>query len=137
MEFQQLLKDGAHAWAEDDEFHPVVEARPTSSGVTRDIRERKRSEEEKKKLEARLEEARKMEAIANLAGGVADQFNNALNVITLSLDGLKMDLPGDERTGQYVMGMQGSAERMSRLTNELLAYARGGKTGQRSSPWAN
>jgi PAS domain S-box-containing protein len=129
MELQQLLKDGSPAWAEvtmtfirNDEGRPVE-----ILGVTRDIRERKRAEEEKKKLEARLEEARKMEAIANLAGGVAHQFNNALNVITLSLDGLKMDLPGDERTGQYVIGMQGSAERMSRLTNQLLAYARGGK----------
>jgi PAS domain S-box-containing protein len=129
MELQQLLKDGSPAWAEATmTFIRNDEGRPVEIlGVTRDIRERKRSEEEKKKLEARLEEARKMEAIANLAGGVAHQFNNALNVITLSLDGLKMDLPGDERTGQYVIGMQGSAERMSRLTNQLLAYARGGK----------
>ena len=129
LEIQQLHKDGSYAWAEATmTFIRNDEGRPVEIlGVTRDIRERKRAEEEKKRLGTRLQEAQKMEAIANLAGGVAHQFNNALNVITLSLDGLAMELRPDQPTGPYIKGMLAAAEKMSGLTNQLLAYARGGK----------
>jgi len=39
-------------------------------------------EEEKKRLQAQLQQAQKMETIATLAGGIAHQFNNALSSIT-------------------------------------------------------
>ena len=39
---------------------------------------------------------RKWKSIATLAGGIAHQFNNALSVITLNLDFLQMDVPGNE-----------------------------------------
>jgi two-component system, cell cycle sensor histidine kinase and response regulator CckA len=93
----------------------------------RDITERKKAEELRRKLESQLRQSQKMEVIATLAGGIAHQFNNALSVITVNLDFLEMDLPGDENILKRIESMQHAAQRMTQLTGQLLAYARGGK----------
>ena len=82
---------------------------------------------EQKRLQVQLYENRKMEAIANLSGGVAHQFNNALATIMGNLDLLEMDFHGDKNITMYTMQMKDSAQKMIKLTNQLLAYARGGK----------
>jgi len=89
-------------------------------GVYRDITEKKR-------LEAQLQKAQKMEAIATLAGGVAHEFNNALMGIMGNIELLKMNLPEDQGRDKYFERMKRSGHRMSRLTDQLLAYAQGGK----------
>jgi two-component system cell cycle sensor histidine kinase/response regulator CckA len=93
----------------------------------RDITERKKAEELRRKLESQLRQSQKMEAIATLAGGIAHQFNNALSAITLTLDLLEMDLPGDDNIVKHIESMQHATHRMTQLTGQLLAYARGGK----------
>ena len=93
----------------------------------RDISERKQVEEEKESLRIQLQETQKMEAIATLAGGIAHQFNNALSPVTANLDLLEMDSPNDENITRSIEQMRCSAKRMAHLTNQLLAYARGGK----------
>ena len=80
-----------------------------------------------KKLEEQLRQARKMESIATLAGGIAHQFNNALSVLTGYLGIMKLESPGVQFITNYVGPMENSINRMSRLTEQLLAYARGGK----------
>ncbi len=89
-------------------------------GITRDITNRKR-------LEAQLRQAHKMESISTLAGGIAHQFNNALVGITGSIELLKMDMLVDISGNKSLSHMENSAFRMVSLTNQLLAYARGGK----------
>ena len=80
-----------------------------------------------RKMEAQFQQATKMEAIATLAGGVAHEFNNALSSITGYTGLLEMDYPQDEKITEYTGAMKQSAHRMARLTDQLLAYARGGK----------
>ena len=82
---------------------------------------------DKARLEASLQHAKKMEAIATLAGGVAHEFNNALMGIMGNIQLLEMDLPADERRDRCFETMRASGYRMSRLTDRLLAYAQGGK----------
>ncbi len=82
---------------------------------------------EQKKLEWRLWQAQKMESIAKLAGGIAHQFNNALFVIVATTDLLEMQVPNDEMTSEYFDSIKKSTARMTKLTRQLLAYARGGK----------
>ena len=89
-------------------------------GVVRDI-------SDKKKMEAQLQQVTKMEAIATLAGGVAHEFNNALMGVLGTIELLKWDLPEDERRDEHFEAMYESGHRMSRLTDQLLAYAEGGK----------
>jgi len=62
-----------------------------------------------------------------LAGGIAHEFNNALMGIMGNIELFKMDLPKDERTDKYFEAMKDSGHRMSRLTDQLLAYSEGGK----------
>ena len=82
---------------------------------------------ERKHLEGQLQQSQKMEAIATLAGGIAHQFNNALSPIMAGLDLIEVDLPEGHETSQTIEIMRGSVRRMSGLTNQLLAYARGGQ----------
>ncbi len=88
--------------------------------VGRDITEQKRLQNESM-------QAHKMQAIGTLAGGVAHEFNNALSVITGNLDLMEEDFSDNEQVISYASEMKASAERMRRLTSQLLAYARGGK----------
>ena len=96
-------------------------------GLAMDITPRKKAEREKRKMQFRLKEARKMQAIATLAGGVAHQFNNALAVITGMLDLLETDPATAPETFGYTGQMKEASVKMVHLTNQLLAYARGGK----------
>ena len=100
-------------------------------GVVRDVTERKKQEEKRRQLEAQLQQAQKMEAIATLAGGIAHQFNNALTSITGYTGLLEIEYPEDERIMEYTAAMKQSALRMAHLTRQLLAYARGGKYNPR------
>ncbi|MBU4038077.1 MAG: PAS domain S-box protein, partial [Proteobacteria bacterium] len=93
----------------------------------RDITERKQAEQIRQKLEAQLRVSQKMEAIATLAGGIAHQFNNALHVIIGNLEFLDMDEPSDGNFAKRMDDMQHAAFKMTQLTSQLLAYARGGK----------
>jgi PAS domain S-box-containing protein len=97
-----------------------IEGEPYILNVLTDVTERRR-------LRAQIEQARKMEAIATLAAGIAHEFNNALTGIIGNLDLLELALPSNDQTGNYLKPIKTSAFRMARLTSQLLAYAREGK----------
>ncbi|MCG6918672.1 MAG: hypothetical protein LJE89_14145 [Deltaproteobacteria bacterium] len=82
---------------------------------------------ERKNMQARLQEAQKMEAIATLAGGIAHEFNNALCAVIPNIDLLKSKFPGNEEVNKHAQPIHTSAQRMAHLASQLLAYARGGK----------
>ncbi len=87
-----------------------------------------RAELEKKPRESEeVLQSRMMEALSTLAGGMAHRFNNALSAISGNADLIEMEFPGNEKLKRYVTRMKESAGQMAHLTNQLLAYARGGK----------
>lgn len=89
-----------------------------------DITERKRAEEEKIALEAQLRQAQKMEAIGQLAGGVAHDFNNMLSVILghteMAMEQIDMTLPLFANLEE----IRKAANRSADITRQLLAFAR-------------
>ena len=91
----------------------------------------------RKTLEAQLHEARKMDALGTLAGGIAHQFNNALTAITGNIGLLEMDLPEEHGFSRNIEDMKASAHRMAHLTKQLLAYARGGRYHLQTTPIRN
>ena len=126
-EYELIRKDGSRVFVEIVSFPVARKGKVEIIGIARDINERKRAEEEQKKLQARLQEAKKMEAIATLAGGIAHEFNNTLVGITGNIDLLQMHLPDEVNIDKYAERMSASTHRMAHLTAQLLAYARGGK----------
>ncbi|EFK07936.1 PAS domain S-box protein [delta proteobacterium NaphS2] len=102
-------------------------------GILMDQSERKRAEEEKKKIEAQLLHAQKMEAIGSLAAGVAHDFNNLLMSIQghTSLFGLDGNEPAS--FSEHLKGIEACVGRGANLTKQLLGFARGGKCEVK--PW--
>jgi len=90
-----------------------------------------------KRLEAQLQEARKMDSLGTLAGGVAHQFNNALTAITGNIGLMEMDMSEGRDFSRNIEDMKTSAHRMVNLTKQLLAYARGGRYHLQITPIRN
>ncbi|MEA1967765.1 MAG: response regulator [Thermodesulfobacteriota bacterium] len=93
-------------------------------GNYQDITERKQAEAEREKIQAQLNQARKMESVGRLAGGVAHDFNNMLGVIIGHTE-LAL-LQADETHDLYddLKEIQTAAERSADITKQLLAFAR-------------
>jgi len=86
------------------------------------VRERERAEEALRASEARLRHSQKLEAMGQLAGGLAHDFNNFLTVIKGYGESLAADLEGEpQRAAREVCEV---AERASALTRQLLAFGR-------------
>lgn len=95
--------------------------------VIRDVTERKRAEEERRKLQAQLQQAQKMEAIGTLAGGIAHDFNNLLTGIQGSISMMRLDVDTRHPHYPYLRDMEEIVKRGVNLTEQLLGFARGGK----------
>ena len=80
-----------------------------------------------KQLEDRMGMVQKMESVATLAGSIARQFNTALSVMSGYLGIIKLETQDVSFINDYITPMVKSVKRMSVLTEQLLAYARGGK----------
>ncbi len=96
----------------------------TLTGTVQDISERKLAEKHNADLEAQLHQAMKMESIGRLAGGVAHDFNNMLNVIIGHTDFSLMKLAPTEPLHEHLSEIRKAAERSAKLTRQLLAFAR-------------
>ncbi|WLG94332.1 response regulator [Pseudomonas sp. FP198] len=77
-----------------------------------------------RQTEAALHQSQKLEAIGQLTGGVAHDFNNLLTIIRSSVDFLRMPNLSDERRQRYMTAVSETVERASKLTSQLLAFAR-------------
>ena len=92
-------------------------------GIARDITDRKKAEEERKRLEQQILHAQKLESLGILAGGIAHDYNNIL-VGILGNAGLALArLPKDSPIRTYLKRIEESAQRAAELTNQMLAYS--------------
>jgi PAS domain S-box-containing protein len=89
-------------------------------GVARDITDRKR-------LEAQLLQAQKMEAIGTLAGGIAHDFNNLLMGIQGHTSLMFLAIDSEHPHFEHLKGVEDFVKRGSDLTKQLLGFAMGGK----------
>jgi PAS domain S-box-containing protein len=95
--------------------------------VMRDITERRRVEEEQRKLEAQMEQTQKLESLGVLAGGIAHDFNNLLVPILGNAHLAEAELASDSPARRFIDRVKTAALRASELPNALLAYAGKGR----------
>jgi PAS domain S-box-containing protein len=95
--------------------------------VLGDIGERKRLEVENAKLAATLQEARKLETLGVLAGGVAHDFNNLLTTILGNANLGALAARPDGELATCFGAIEKAAMRAADLTRQMLAYAGKGK----------
>jgi signal transduction histidine kinase/CheY-like chemotaxis protein len=89
-----------------------------------EIAERKKGEEERKRLQAQLLHVQKMESIGRLAGGVAHDFNNILTAILSYTELSLMRVPEKDPVREYLESIRGASEKAAGLTHQLLAFSR-------------
>ncbi len=123
----RVRKDGSLFWAS-VVLDPIFDERGKHVGfakITRDITERKKAQEELEDARTSLFQSQKLQALGELTGGLAHDFNNLMTVVAGSADFLlrKPDLP-DAKRKQYLEAITETADRATTLTNHLLAFGR-------------
>jgi two-component system cell cycle sensor histidine kinase/response regulator CckA len=125
-EFQALRKDGTPVYLENSVAKTLYKGEAASLSFFRDITDRKKAEEERRQLEAKLQHARRMEAIGTLAGGVAHDLNNILSGLVSYPELLLMDMPQDSPLRKPILTIQKSGEKAAAIVQDLLTLARRG-----------
>ena len=117
-------RDGSLFWVEVAVRFCVIGGAERFVVLARDISDRRRVEEETRRLNGLLDQARKMESVGRLAGGVAHDFNNMLGVILGRAEVALDKLPADSPARADLAEINKAARRSADLTRQLLAYAR-------------
>ena len=95
--------------------------------VVRDVTERKREEEERRRLAEQLQEAQRLESLGVLTGGIAHDFNNLLTAI-LGHAGLMEELvPEDFPLRSSIREIRKAGQRLADITQQLHAYSGSGR----------
>nr|MBI3611828.1 response regulator [Nitrospirota bacterium] len=105
-----------------------LELRYDNEGLIRkmqaEIDHRRQTESALKQSEEQLLQSQKMEAVGKLAGGIAHEFNNILQVIKGYCYFLLPEVSKQEALRRDVEGIDESVDRAAGLTNQLLAFSR-------------
>jgi PAS domain S-box-containing protein len=117
-EYRLRRKDGRIIWVSDNAvFVPGSESHPLMEGIMVDITERR-------VLEDQLQQARRMEAVGRLAGGVAHDFNNLLTIIKGYVELALNRVAGSPELRGNIQQIADAAERAVTLVRQLLAFSR-------------
>src|SRR6202051_1381059 len=92
--------------------------------ITRDISERRESQQNLEKIQRQLAESQKLDALGQLTGGVAHDFNNLLMVITGHIHMLKKIAGNEAKNLRAVQAIETATQRGASLTRQLLTFAR-------------
>ena len=120
MVFRVINKDGDIMWLELNSVNLTWQGKPASLNFVRDITR-------DKELERRFQEAQRMESLGTLAGGIAHDFNNLLMGIQGNVSLMYLDVEEDPALTEKLQSIEDCVESGSRLTKQLLGFARGGK----------
>ena len=112
--------------------NPVVENGRTVAmvGSATDITEHKKAEKDREALQRQLVQARKMESIGTLAGGVAHDFNNILGIILGNAQLALLDLPEENPAKSRINEIETACLRAKEVVLQLLSFSRQTEQGK-------
>jgi PAS domain S-box-containing protein len=130
-EYTALRKNG-------EEFPVIIYSTPIHAdekviglrGIVIDFTERKRAEDEKRRLEERLQRAEKMESLGTMAGGVAHDLNNVLGVVLGYTEMLLLDVTESRSIRPRLMKIMKGGEKAAAIVQDMLTLARRGVPGR-------
>jgi PAS domain S-box-containing protein len=121
----RVRKNGSFFWAS-VVIDPIRDAEGKLVGfakITRDISERREAQQKLEELQRQLAESQKMDALGQLTGGVAHDFNNVLMIISGNLHKIRNELTS-ERGLRALSAIETASQRAASLTSQLLTFAR-------------
>jgi signal transduction histidine kinase/CheY-like chemotaxis protein len=132
LEYRLRRPDGTDALVSVDAYAvPVPEhmdeqgrTRMNVLGILRNVTETRRAEDAKRRLEARLAQSQKLEAIGALAGGIAHDFNNILAAILGYAEMLEERTEAGSRQNKFARTIRAAGERGRALVAQALAFSR-------------
>jgi PAS domain S-box-containing protein len=126
MEYRVLTASGREVWVHDQNTLVMEQdgAGRVLQGFLFDITARKKSEEEKDRLEVQLRQAQKMEAIGTLAGGIAHDFNNILGAIFGCVELALKERYNHRKLVSHLEETLKAAERARELVRQILTFSR-------------
>ncbi|MCX7361907.1 MAG: ATP-binding protein [Alphaproteobacteria bacterium] len=121
---QHRRKDGTVFDAEMSVREIDFDGRPALLTMVQDVTERVRAEQARRQAEEQLRQAQKMEAVGQLTGGVAHDFNNILNVILANIEAFEEEENLAPEMAERVGRISKSVQRATDLVRQLLAFSR-------------
>jgi len=123
FEYRVVRPDGSIRYMSDSVRSTPIDSGKRLDGVGRDITEMKEGEEERRRLEARFQQAQKLESLGVLAGGIAHDFNNLLVAMLGHARLADDDLPEDSPIRRNLQSVIKAARQAGELCGQMLAYA--------------
>jgi PAS domain S-box-containing protein len=129
VELLNRRKDGEALWVELSVTPIFNDAGACTHfvSVQRDLTERRRAEEEQRRMGRKLQETQRLESLGVLAGGVAHDFNNLLTVVLGNTSLARMQTPRDSGAQPCLEQIEDAALRAADLCRQMLAYAGRGR----------
>ncbi len=124
-EYRMRTKDGEWKWVldrgkvidRDTRNQPLIAA-----GTILDVSHSKKLEQERIEMQGKMHQAQKLESLSVMAGGIAHQFNNLLQIVLGNLELLQMQIRWSPRLATYVEGAFKAARRAAKLSGLMLNY---------------
>ncbi len=120
ISFRVVDQDNEIIWVELNTVNITWKGKPGTLNLVRDITQ-------SKMLEHRFQEAQRMESLGTLAGGIAHDFNNLLMGIQGNVSLMYIDAESEPSLTEKLKNIENCVDSGSRLTKQLLGFARGGK----------
>ncbi|MHB0915379.1 MAG: ATP-binding protein [Thermoleophilia bacterium] len=125
LELQLIREEGERIWVRTTGQPVVKDGKVVRvAGNIIDITRSRQLEEERRQLREQLELSQKMELVGRLAGGVAHDFNNMLNVILGYAELALERISPEDPLHHDLLEVQSAARRSTAITRQLLAFAR-------------
>ena len=124
-ELEFVTKEGERVWVEVSSRLIYEDGQPVGvQGIARDISERQRARQERKRLEHQLLQSQKLESIGTMAGGIAHDFNNMLTVIMGNVQMALENNPPGSADHPLLSEIEQAAVHATDLTRHLLTFSR-------------